>query len=280
MLRFTRMDTVLDLDLDFFVWPIAIMRGGKKRLADDEVTRLATHDEVRTFLEQRCHLSRATRLPGREFVEHRDAFRTWRRWLAEGRLTSPFRVFHVDAHADLGLGDAGWLYLTTEQLARPVPKRSRPRFGRTGVTSGNYLAFAIANQWIHSLTYVYPEDPDPAPPPEVDSLYDRLRRLRGVGCDDDEDKCPVEDLMVMYFRDEDWKTKVLELKQYPKDIDVFRTQRPEPIHIEPSVEFDLVAGSTFEFSGFTHLVVAQSPQFTPVAADALLDVIREYFDPD
>ena len=85
--------------------------------------------------------------------------------------------------------------------------------------------------------------------------------------------------MVMYFRDDDWKTKILELKQYPKNIDVFRTQRPEPVRIEPPVEFDLAAGSSFEFSGFTHLVVAQSPQFTPVAADALLDVIREYFDP-
>jgi hypothetical protein len=53
--------------------------------------------------------------------------------------------------------------------------------------------------------------------------------------------------MVMYFRDEDWKTKILELPQYPKDLDTCRTERPAPIHIEPSVEFDLVAGSTFEF---------------------------------
>lgn len=211
------MDTVLDLDLDFFVWPIAIMRGGKKRLGDDEVTRLATRDEVRTFLEQRCHLNRMVRLPGQEVVEHRDAFRTWRRWLAEGRLTAPFRVIHVDAHADLGLGDAGWLYLTTELLARPVRKRSRPRFGRTGVTSGNYLAFAVANRWIQGLTYAYPEDPNPAPPVEVDSPYDRLRRLRGFARDE-EDKCPVEDLMVMYLRDDDWKTKILELPQYPKNI--------------------------------------------------------------
>jgi hypothetical protein len=71
------MDTVLDLDLDFFVWPIATMRGGKKRLGDDEFTHGATPEEVRSFLEQRCHLNKTARLPGQEFVEHRDAFRTW-----------------------------------------------------------------------------------------------------------------------------------------------------------------------------------------------------------
>jgi hypothetical protein len=79
------------------------------------------------------------------------------------------------------------------------------------VTSGNYLAFAIANRWIQNLTYVYPEDPAPAPRTDVETIYDRIRRLRGLPPDED-DGCPVNDLMTMYFRQEDWRTKIIELK--------------------------------------------------------------------
>ena len=100
------------------------------------------------------------------------------------------------------------------------------------MTSGNYLAFAIANRWIQYLTYVYPEDPAPAPVIEVETIYDRIRRFSGMPPDDDDDGCPVNDLMTMYFRDEDWKTKIIELKHYPKDIDVFRTELPTPVTTE------------------------------------------------
>ena len=47
-----------------------------------DTTDLAIAEEVLAFLEQKCHLSRTAKLPGQEFIEHRDAFRTWRRWLA------------------------------------------------------------------------------------------------------------------------------------------------------------------------------------------------------
>jgi hypothetical protein len=56
---------------------------------------VATETEVRNFLEQRCHLTRNSKIP--EFTEHRDAFRVWRSWLEEGKLSAPFAVVHVDA---------------------------------------------------------------------------------------------------------------------------------------------------------------------------------------
>src|SRR5438445_1688144 len=119
------MDTVLDLDLDFFVWPIAHWRSGRKRRSEADCNYVASKEAVRGFLEQQCYLTTGSKLPGREVVEHPDAFRIWRQWLRDGRLSAPFRVIHVDAHADLGLGDPGWLYLTTDVLARPVARRSR-----------------------------------------------------------------------------------------------------------------------------------------------------------
>jgi hypothetical protein len=143
------MDTVIDLDLDFFVNPTAIWPQWEGRAPESDYTA-ATVDAVREFLEQQCGVDRQRRLPGVQFEEHVEAFWTWKRWIAEGKLTTPFRVIHIDAHADIGLGDAGWVYLLTEILELPVDKRNVPRASGDSrdMNSGNYLAFAVANRWI------------------------------------------------------------------------------------------------------------------------------------
>jgi hypothetical protein len=254
------MHTVLDLDLDFFVWPIAHERGDG-RLPVEDCEHLATGREVRDFLEQRCHLRKDAKIPGQEFVEHEDAFRVWRRWINDGKLTSPFRVFHVDAHADLGMGDSGWVYLSTELLALPLRQRVEPRFASKCLTSSNYLAFAIANRWIDSLTYVFPTGPS--------SVSGQAGK-----------NCPV-DLLAMHFRNGDPKKGLIELKHYRvgDEMAVATGSKPAPLHIEPPVPFNCAPAHEFRFSGFTHFVVAQSPRYTPPAADKLLEIIREYISP-
>jgi hypothetical protein len=253
------MHTVLDLDLDFFVWPIAHEREAG-RLPFEHCEHLGTGREVRDFLEQRCHLSTDVRIPGEVFAEHEEAFRVWRRWIRNGTLTSPFRVFHVDAHADLGMGDLGWHYLSTELLALPLQSRVEPRFSSIGLNSSNYLAFVIANRWIDSLTYVYPTGPSTA-----------AGRAGGI--------CP-DDLPWVHFKGNDSKTGLIELKQYRRgDPMAYGVPRPTPLHVEPLVPFNCIAASEFRFCGFTHVVVAQSPRYTPLAADELLEIIREYILP-
>ena len=66
------------------------------------------------------------------------------------------------------------------------------------------------------------------------------------------------------------------LQQYR--LNALLRELPEPIHIEPPVPLVCVAAGRFESNGFTHLVVAQSPQYTPKSADSLLPVIRHYFE--
>jgi len=252
------MHTVLDLDLDFFVWPIAHWREDG-RLPVEDCERLATSHEVRDFLERQCQLSKDAKIPGQEFIEHEDAFRVWGRWIRDGTLTSPFSVFHVDAHADLGMGDPGWVYLLTELLDLPLQSRVEPRFASNALNSSNFLAFAIANRWIHSLTYVYPTGPS--------SANGRTGRI-----------CP-DDLPWMHFRGNDWKTGLIELKHYRREDHmavVTGAPRPAPLHVEPPVPFNCTASNEFQFCGFTHFVVAQSPRYTPPAADDLLEIIREY----
>lgn len=116
-----------------------------ERPTESEFRHLAHETEVRSFLERQCHLNRSTRIPGREFVEHIDAFHTWKQWIQEGRLIAPFNVVHVDGHSDLGAGiGLTCHYIETELLALPLPERSAPRLNEhDGITSANYLVAAM-----------------------------------------------------------------------------------------------------------------------------------------
>jgi arginase family enzyme len=59
-------------------------------------------------------------------------------------LVPPFHVTHVDAHADLGNGDAGYAYIMTSLLFSALEDRQRPAPGpgETGLTEVNFLLFA------------------------------------------------------------------------------------------------------------------------------------------
>lgn len=244
------MDCVLDLDLDFFVWPISTGRRRYKRLPQRECTHLASDGDVRHFLEERCHLNASVNKPiGHEVVEHDEAFRVFRRWLSECRLTQPFAIIHVDAHADLGAGvNQSFTYLDS-LLELPLDQRAYPQFGRNYLNDGNYLLGALANRWVSSLTYVYPA---------------------GGGS-----KSTPSDLPHQCFLNGEYETGKIQLKGYgPGD---WMRANPKPKHIEPCVPFFLKEGGGFEFSGFTHMLLAQSPRYTPKSADLLLAGIREYF---
>jgi hypothetical protein len=197
-------------------------------------------------------------LPGREFAEHQEAFRVWRSWVEEKKLRAPFALVHVDAHADLGAGGLNQTCSSVAKLLqRAVDRRSHPRFGPRGANSSNYLAFAIANRWVAHLTYVVPTVDGKAPQGDLD-------------------------LPPWCFRDNDWRTGLIELKTYGQG--AFMLRNPVPTHVEPSVPFDLapvpfnlMTSGKFERDGFTHMVLAHSRPYTPLAADRLLPVIREYF---
>jgi UPF0489 domain len=149
------MQAILDIDLDVFSSPTVYWPQTEDRPADGDYTCASAHD-VRYFLEQQCGLSADNPIAGREFIDHDEAFVTWRRWIEQGMLTSPFSIVHVDAHADMGMGDAGWVYLLSDLLDLPVEERRAPRRGFDALNAGNYLMFAVANRWVDRLTYVFP----------------------------------------------------------------------------------------------------------------------------
>lgn len=267
------MDIVLDLDLDFFGWPPLHYQEGQGRPIESEFEYLADEAEVCNFLERQCHLSKNDKILGRQFVEHVDAFRIWRDWMQEGKLTSPFAVVHVDAHSDLGAGmGLTCMYIETELLALPLTQRSSPRFNSDdGVNSANYLVAAIANRWISRLTYVYPTDPAPDERSENPHLTEISKFLGGINGERDRDL--PGDLPPWCFQNDDYKHIQLAHRRRED----FLRDTGSYAHLEPPVPFQCKKGPEFDFSGFTHMVVAQSRDYIPESSDHLLSVICEYF---
>jgi hypothetical protein len=278
-------DKVLDIDLDAFVWPIAHWPPGGR--LNSETYTPWSHDSVERFLTEQCALEQNTPLPGRRVRDHDEAFDTWLEWLEQGILAAPFEVIHVDAHADLGLGDSSWVYLMTELLAQPPQNRVNPRRGPSGLNAGSYLAFAVAAQWVGSLTYVYPPSPKIEPTADVSEATPiqlqivhengsvEMQELRLSFSDGNENVNEPGDLHSYHFQDFDTQAGMLQLKYYANRPDDPRLAPPN--RLEPPVPFRAVRIDQFAGGDFTHVILAESPDFTPPSADALLPAIEKFF---
>jgi hypothetical protein len=254
--------------LDFFVWPPFRGRPEEPRLPRSEWEYLAWEDEVRSFLEKQCHLSRRTPVPGNEAEQHCDAFNVWGRWVENGTIIAPFCVVHVDAHSDLGSGwnNRSFTFIETELLALPIEQRRHPVFGPEHLNAGNYLLGAIANRWISRLTYVYPVD-------RTERFEDEVREMTRLLWADQAP--PVNDLPAWIFRNDDWKTGIIELKHRLVRDGLLKDG--EPVSSEPLVPFEWKEEREFSLDGVTHMFLAQSPEHTPIEADELLPIVRKYF---
>jgi hypothetical protein len=150
---------IIDIDMDFFLDKIAHDQPYcDERLKEGWATPWDETD-VRHFLEANCQLSTRALTRGRIIKEHKEAFLFWRGLINEKKLTVPFDVIHIDAHSDLGGGDAGWRYIFEKLLHSPIEERAtierfRYRSSLERLESGNFLLYAMAAHWIKSLTLV------------------------------------------------------------------------------------------------------------------------------
>jgi hypothetical protein len=245
------MQRILDLDLDFFVDGAAHMRAyDAERLDAEDYPPWSTADAM-TFLKDRCNLS--AKLPGFAVENHGELFPLWRDAIADGTLTPPFEVVHVDAHADLGLGDHSYVYLLTSLLFEQPQDRCFPAEGTGGLNDGSWLSFALACRWISDLTYVFNTDED-AP----------------------------TDIHAYMMEAGDPKAAHLELPAVHKeDIDTLSRLHNTPRvvqHLEPKVPFRALPWRAFQaVAKFDVVCLARSCAYTPAESDALFDEIRDRF---
>jgi hypothetical protein len=254
------MQRVLDLDLDAFVYGTAHFRDSNAPRLDADDFPAWELSRLTAFLQTRCHLK--AQRPGFAVEHHGELFFRWRDAIDAGVLTPPFHVTHIDAHADLGLGDYGYIHLLTELLALPVDQRSEPRVGDDGLGDGNYLAFAIANHWISDLNYViggHVGEPD-----ETEA---------GTG--------RPGDLLIYLFENFDLDSGTLRLPLLERQNlqeNLLNIEQLRPLTLEPPVPFNWETIETYRATEpFDLVCIARSPGFTPKTADALYEKVRETF---
>ena len=189
--------------------------------------------------------------------EHDGVYKKWRDLNVANRLAIPFDVVHVDARADLGMGDSSWHYISTDLLHRNECDRINPiEGGPNGLNQGNFLLFAVACRWIRELTYVYHPD-----------------SKIGFG---------LRDIPRTAMKNFDVDCQIIQLKKFnsltPLGI------RPEDsvlVGLEPEVPLHKVAGKDFMASAnFDFMFLTRSPRYTPAIADALIPVIMQYIAVD
>ncbi|NRF89864.1 UPF0489 family protein [Paenibacillus frigoriresistens] len=245
---------ILDIDLDFFLDEIALHRSDfGQRLENDEYIPWKGED-VDAFLRERCGLTKNKKIKGRIINHHHEAFFFWRELIESGDLNVPFSVTHIDAHADLGLGDGSWHYLMTEFLHLDVNDRRYPeKYNEKDLSKlnfGNYLAYSIACQWLSSLTYV---------------THPRWRN----------------DLPWTILKDFSDHSKAIQLKKYELGIklDVMNMDKYTPVQLEPEVPLKIIQCSEYIDDGnFDFILLCKSPGYTPKTSDKLIPIISEYFD--
>jgi hypothetical protein len=128
---------VLDFDLDFIVRPIRQAPPDKTPRYDiPEITIWPEH-KFCTFLEERLHLSKSEKVPGRACEHHKEVFYQTRALIAAGVLVPPLELVHIDAHDDIvGCSDAG------------------------PMSSADFLLHMIAKEWLAKIDFVLPEGED------------------------------------------------------------------------------------------------------------------------
>jgi hypothetical protein len=232
---------VLDLDLDFFLCDCCPLAPKGERPA--LVCAVPwTEAAVVSFLENGLGLSTDRPIPGRITETHDGALAFWKEQMEAGRLSRPFSVVHVDAHADLGIGKPGPGFVLNNVLG--IPPKERDGFARyyeqKQLDEANYLLFALAFRWVDRLTLVR----DPFSRPDLPPFCER----EGEG--------------YRPIRLRSFVSSLFETRYGPEpEIPFTVLNDPAAVHIrEPFVCMNL----------------ALSPRYSPKEADTLVPVIARY----
>jgi hypothetical protein len=248
----------LNLDLDFFVHGNIVYSPSK-----DDGRPIGFHKpwsakELHDFLQSKCLLSKEHPVPGRFVVHHDGAFDYWQSLLRSHPEETTIDLTHVDAHADLGMGDLSFKDLLCYHLHKPVSERANPKRGMKALNHGSYIAYAVACRWLHLIDFV---------------LHPAWR----------------SDLFWFYFKDfseqADFEAgKCLQLRAMHPSVfepifDADRIKKALPVGVEPEVPFFTIPLDKWKVDcPFDFALLAQSPNFVSRAADRLLGTFAEYID--
>lgn len=241
---------ILDVDLDFFLDGIenwADLRS-EKRL-DSESYAPDTPSEVKSYLSENCGLDSKNKLKGKFVKHHDEVFYELRKWIETGIIVEPFELVHIDAHADMGLGDCSYIYIMTELIHEREGKRLYPDDNQ--INPGNYLIYLVISKWLRELTYVH---------------HPRTFHL---------------DYPHRLFRGGNGSSGIIEVRKYAKGTKIHNMNEDNCIGIDEPFEVKSIRRENYlNTEDFDFVFLAQSPGFTPRESDELIEVFKEYIDFD
>ena len=248
------MQRVLDIDLDFFLNRIFNSDAEPRGRLDARDYQVDPTPTALTYLHDHCGVPRNATRPGLACERHVDVWFHWRRLIRAGILRTPFEVIHVDAHADMGLGNNSCLYIAEELLAEP-PGRRRPPIGRDTwcVRDNNFIAYALACRWIGKLTYVTHPD-----------------------CQDD--------VQWLHMKNFDTRSGFVQMKRFEpgfaERLDHFLDVKKLPFEPEPEIPLQVVPRHEYRAADAPDFIfLARSPNYTPATADPLFDALKGLIAP-
>lgn len=260
---------VLDLDMDYFMETVAHTPFSvTDRLSDEDYGgEVWVKDRVRTFLEQNLGLSKEKKIPGRIVIGHNESLFFWEELVSKGKLEPPFEVIHVDSHADLGLGCPSADFLQGAMLTLPIETRRKVRnYEFNGkieeINIGDYLLWAIAYGLVSRIIYCANPNDD-----KNDYCWDTLKDFKENLIWNE----PVSNYIQLKYN------KGMELPKYNAS-DAYKRRYLESCIRNPEVELKIIPTiEGVKFNGdFDFAVIAQSPNYTPVSADFILEIFKEY----
>jgi hypothetical protein len=242
--------TVLSIDVDYFAPPTVYLPPKSRPEPDKHKVRPLKN--VEEFLRAKCHLSKRNKVKGLAARDHDAAFPAIANWIKDGELQPGFRLAHIDAHADLGLADAGYSETVEDVLHRSVEDRSQ---NLKYLEIGNWLAYAIANRWIGEIMFIRESN-------GIDSeLMAQFYFCNSADCSVLQMR-PMTELQYM-------NVNVANRKKYA----TLPTTEPEiSFRRLKEKDFDLMRQPDFVFT-------CLSPEFCPETADPIFELVKQMIHP-
>ena len=184
--------------------------------------------------------------------DHHEIIHVLETCLDAGVLAQRFELFHLDAHADMGVGPGDLGYVEVLGTLTRIAPSQRPRH-RKHLGPGNWLVYAVAYDWLERVVHV---------------------KWGGRH----------EDLHRYYFRDADLSFgEIIVVPLDDPEAAAFRgvpAERDVLPSIVPPTPLELPLHSNFSMPAPPDLVVVcHSPEYTPRSADPLLARIIEMLVP-
>lgn len=234
---------VLDIDIDLFVDPLP---DGCRTKTGERATDVSSWSvsRVRTYLSKALNLTRAQKLPGAAFETHEQLMPRLAEIAGQGE---EMHLFHLDSHADLGIGQDCYRFYS-DFLAYPLAQR-RKAWRQFAPREGDFLLYALACGYVDELDYVTHPDRQPNDIPIGMDRWEVPERKGWI------------DLKRFYGTESDYGA---------------RAGRET---LEKSIPLSMHKRDDFQYCGdpFSYLFVTRSPRYTPPESDAVFAMIRNEF---